>query len=66
IDKLSNEMLATFLRQDIAAEDIAAEAILEEASKRLAENIDDESEIYDGELAIAVEARMERRVRNAP
>jgi hypothetical protein len=50
IRELSNEMLATFLRQDIATE-----IILEEASQRLLAGFEDESEIYEGELAAAVE-----------
>jgi hypothetical protein len=46
-------MLATFLRQRIATD-----AILEEATKRLTAGIEDDSEMYEGELALAVkEAR---------
>jgi hypothetical protein len=53
ISELSNEMLATFLRQQIATNEI-----LSEAQRRLVVKFVDESEIYDGELAAAVrEAR---------
>jgi len=51
IDQLSNEMLATFFRQKIAVQ-----AVLTEAKKRLTENVDDGSELYEGELAVAAEA----------
>jgi hypothetical protein len=56
IDKLSNEMLATFLRQEIATD-----AILQEANKRLTAGFDDDSELYAGELTAAVEAATKRR-----
>jgi hypothetical protein len=49
INDLSNEMLATFLRQKIATEDV-----LDVASRRLEAGFDDGSELYDGELANAV------------
>ncbi len=50
ISELTNEMLATFLRQGIALH-----AILPEARQRLASFIDDNSELYEGELASAVQ-----------
>ncbi len=56
INELSNEMLATFLRQDMALE-----AILEEAKKRLVAGFDDDSEMYDGELANAIRDAESRR-----
>ncbi len=49
IKKLTNEELATFLRQKIAIEHI-----LPEAKKRIEMKIDDDSEIYEGELSGAV------------
>ena len=55
IDRLTNKMLATFLRQDIATQ-----AVLEEANKRLALGIHDESEICEDELLEAVQAAMKR------
>ena len=58
IDKLSNEMLATFLRQQIATD-----FIVQETRKRLELGFDDDSEIYEGELALALreaEARPKR------
>jgi hypothetical protein len=58
IDKLSNEMLATFLRQQVATD-----AILEESLKRLAAGFDDHSELYSGELAAAVQEASERRIK---
>ncbi|MFO1489122.1 MAG: contact-dependent growth inhibition system immunity protein [Verrucomicrobiota bacterium] len=47
---LSNEELATLLRQKIAVEHI-----LPIAKKRVEEKVDDNSEMYDGELKDAVE-----------
>jgi hypothetical protein len=49
INELSNEMLATFLRQRIATG-----IIMQEAIRRLETGFDDASEIYEGELAAAV------------
>jgi hypothetical protein len=49
INRLSNAMLATILRQRIATD-----AILEEAKSRLAAGFDDDTELYEGELAAAV------------
>jgi hypothetical protein len=46
---LPNEMLATFIRQGIALP-----LVVPEARRRLEAGIDDDSEIYDGELAHAV------------
>jgi hypothetical protein len=48
IPELSNEMLATFLRQEIATE-----VIVPEARRRLEAGINDSSELYEGELAAA-------------
>jgi hypothetical protein len=45
ISELTNEELATFLRQNIAVSQILPEAV-----KRLEINYDDDSEFYDGEL----------------
>jgi CDI immunity proteins len=60
IRDLSNEMLATFLRQEIATD-----WILEEATKRLNAGVDDDSEMYEGELAENVQEACERRRRRA-
>lgn len=49
IADLSNEMLATFLRQQIATD-----IILDEAKRRLTDGFTDGSELYEGELAKAV------------
>jgi hypothetical protein len=51
-------MLATFLRQDIATD-----WILEEAQRRLNAGFDDDSEMYEGELAEKVQEARERRTR---
>jgi hypothetical protein len=59
IDQLTNKMLATFLRQNIATE-----AILEEANKRLANGFDDQSEICEGELHDAVQTAMQPSTEN--
>ena len=56
IDELSNEMLATFLRQNIATA-----AVLEEAMTRLESGLDDHSELFDGELVEAVKTAKGRR-----
>jgi hypothetical protein len=54
ITEITNEELATFLRQDIALS-----LILPEARKRISNNYDDDSEMYDGELkAIADEINL--------
>ena len=50
IPELSNEMLATFLRQNVATD-----VVLQEANKRLAAGFDDDSETYEGELAATVQ-----------
>jgi hypothetical protein len=50
INDLSNEILATFLRQKIATV-----AVLDVATRRLEAGFDDGSELYEGELANAVE-----------
>jgi hypothetical protein len=55
ISDLSNEMLATFLRQRIATEVIAREA-----QRRLDAGYDDDSELYEGELAVAVQEASKR------
>jgi len=47
---LSNQMVATYLRQKIAVP-----LMLAEARRRLDIGVDDGSELYDGELAAAVE-----------
>jgi len=56
IRELINEMLATFLRQDIATD-----LILEESILRLDAGYDDDSEMFDGELAEKVLEAQERR-----
>ena len=58
ICELSNEMLATFLRQEIATD-----WILEETIKRLDVGFDDESEMYEGELAEKAQEARERQTR---
>jgi hypothetical protein len=50
VEELTNEALATYLRQRIAVTLIAPEA-----RKRIASGFDDGSEIYDGELAKALD-----------
>jgi len=50
IESLTNEELATLLRQRIAVDHI-----LPIAEKRLKDGVDDDSEIYDGELKAAIE-----------
>jgi hypothetical protein len=50
IVELSNEMLATFLRQRIALA-----LVIPEARKRIDAGFEDGSELYDGELAKALE-----------
>ena len=50
LQDLSREELATLLRQRFAVEQI-----LPVARKRLADGIDDETEIFDGELYEAIE-----------
>lgn len=47
---LSRQELATFLRQRIAVEHV-----LPIAKRRLDDGVDDETEIYDGELESAIE-----------
>ena len=47
---LNNEELSTFLRQRVAVE-----YVLPIATRRLQDRIDDETEMYDGELAAAIE-----------
>ena len=49
VDKLTNHVLATFLRQQIASS-----LIVPEARTRIHLSIDDDSELYDGELAEAL------------
>jgi len=49
IAKLSNEVLATFLRQQIALA-----LVIPEAQKRIEAGFHDDSEMYDGELADAL------------
>lgn len=58
IGDLSNEMLATFLRQDIATD-----LIIEGAARRLEAGFDDDSEMYEGELVENVQEARERRTR---
>jgi hypothetical protein len=47
--QLSNQMLATFIRQKIALS-----LVVPEGKRRIAEKIDDGSEFFDGELAEAI------------
>jgi hypothetical protein len=51
LNKLTNEELATFLRQDIATVHI-----LPLAKERISDCVMDDTEIYDGELKAAVES----------
>jgi hypothetical protein len=51
IEQLPNEALATYLRQRIALA-----LILPEARRRVAFGFDDDSEMYDGELANALQS----------
>ena len=55
ISELSDEMLASFLRQEIATA-----FILPEARNRLEAVISDNSELYDGELRAAYQAAIEK------
>ena len=50
VSELPNEMLATYLRQEIAVE-----VILPEARRRLEAGIDDDSEMFEWELAEVVQ-----------
>jgi CDI immunity proteins len=50
LQSLTNEELATFLRQRFAVEHI-----LPIAEKRLKDGVDDDSEMYEGELRAAIE-----------
>lgn len=50
ITELPNEALATYLRQRIALQ-----LIIPEARKRVEANFDDDSEMYEGELAAALQ-----------
>jgi hypothetical protein len=52
--QLSNQMLATFIRQKIALS-----LVVPEAKRRIAEKIDDGSEFFDGELAKAIAGEKE-------
>jgi len=61
VAELSNEMLATFLRQDIAVEEV-----LREATKRIATGFYDDTEIYQGELAAAAQEAGQRQARRVP
>jgi hypothetical protein len=54
VTELPNGMLATYLRQRIALQ-----IIIPEAHKRLEAGIDDDSELYDGELAEALRGACE-------
>lgn len=56
IDRLPNEMLAAFLRQRIATDDVLTEALL-----RLRTGFNDDSGLYEGELAAAVNEELLRR-----
>ena len=55
IGELPNQMLACFLQQKIAVE-----LVLPEARRRIAGGIDDGSELYDGQLAAAVQEAGDR------
>jgi hypothetical protein len=59
VSDLTNQVLATYLRQDIAVE-----IMIPEARKRVEVGIDDDSELYDGELseALAGALRIEKQV----
>jgi hypothetical protein len=59
LHQLTNEELATLLRQDIATD-----SILPIAEDRIRRTIDDNTEIYDGELEEAVKTR--RRTSEPP
>ena len=49
VSELTNELLATFLRQEIALS-----LLIPEAKKRVAANFIDDSELYEEELAVAL------------
>jgi len=50
VAELTNELLATYLRQKIALS-----LVVPEARKRIAENFVDDTEFYEEELAVALE-----------
>jgi hypothetical protein len=60
VTELPNEMPATYLRQRIALQ-----LIIPEARKRLEAGVDDDSELYDGELAQAFEKACDSLVKHA-
>jgi hypothetical protein len=49
VSELSNQVLATFLRQRFGLE-----IVIPEARRRVASGYDDDSELYDGELEAAL------------
>ena len=51
IDQLSDQMVATYLRQEIAVQ-----LMINEAKRRLAISAPDGTELYDGELASALKS----------
>jgi hypothetical protein len=59
LQELTNEELATLLRQDIATD-----RILPISEDRIRRAVDDNTEIYDGELEEAIKTR--RRTREPP
>jgi hypothetical protein len=51
VDELSDEMVATFLRQKIGLQ-----IVIPEARRRVDLRMTDDSELYDGELIMALQA----------
>ncbi len=60
ITELPDEMVATYLRQEIATD-----LMIEEARRRLASGKSDDTEMYDGEMGIARERAIAERKRRS-
>lgn len=53
VDKLTNQLVATFLRQGLALQ-----LMIPEAQRRLRDGVVDDSELYDGEMCEALKQRL--------
>ena len=49
VGQITNYVLATFIRQQIALD-----LVVPEAQRRIASGFEDETELYDGELSVAI------------
>jgi hypothetical protein len=56
VSRLSNQVLATFIRQEIGLP-----IVIPEAQRRVDAGFNDDSELYDGELAAALNQRPETK-----